>query len=650
MKFVSEKYLPSVPLGLAFALAVGLRAWNLGDIPLWVDEAESSINALTILQHGYPTDRYLGLPIFENTLSIPWPESEEYEFRDSSYSKKGVAIYHAWLPLYSIAFALRLAGIEPDTAPEVMRVKHGESERHARTVVPRIPSVLYGALFIAMVTGAAWVFYGRDAAWGALVISGFTHSLIWHARQARYYSSTIALCAACLLLMGLMMKKGRWRDFVLGGVAFSLLFHTHLLTFTITCAAFALTIPVLWRQPRIIAKLAVTGGIMFAACAPWLLLTGFLDQAGGLPPAWALLSFPADFFVFFLRKLSVTVLYACAAIWIAGAVLFRSRLPLRLTEPVGPHAWVFVWLFVWMLIAYMTFIFTMPAASYFYGRMSIALIAPGVLALAMFLSAIARVIDAKKSTLITVVFAFVFLAASNRLPRRINPETAESASCLETLDFLQEKMFDSKTRIYSTPNDHLVLTYYTGLPIQSIAAVRKPYLDRYLGDVVLIEAISGYGWMPDEALVEILNSINRVVTPAEYRKLSQRMAQRLVVEDLQGHVRTTEPALEQVPDWLQKLTDLQREWSANYFKTYQGDYFNPIFRGFNFKSYRDWWPIFTYRFVDPDSRRGDHLNYRDRVRNSRATVLPMSAWVIYESPGTTSAPISIPAGESVHLE
>ena len=80
---------------------------------LSVDEAESSINALTILEHGYPTDRYLGLPIYENVLLTPTSHDEEYEFKDPSYSDKGLAVYHGWLPLYSIAAAFALGRHHP---------------------------------------------------------------------------------------------------------------------------------------------------------------------------------------------------------------------------------------------------------------------------------------------------------------------------------------------------------------------------------------------------------------------------------------------------------------------------------------------------------------------------------------------------------
>src|SRR5262245_12166357 len=95
-------------------LGVTLRVSFLNSRPLWVDEAESGINALTILERGYPSDRYLGLPIYENVLLTPTPDSDEYEFRDSSYSDRGMAIYHGWLPLYSMAAAFAVAGIQPD--------------------------------------------------------------------------------------------------------------------------------------------------------------------------------------------------------------------------------------------------------------------------------------------------------------------------------------------------------------------------------------------------------------------------------------------------------------------------------------------------------------------------------------------------------
>src|SRR5215831_2637822 len=98
---------------LSFLLLTGLacRIYDLGRSPLWGDEAESSINALTILQKGVPADTYQGRPLFENWMIRPWPNNPEFEFRDISYSDRHVAVYHGWLPLYSIALSFRLFGI-----------------------------------------------------------------------------------------------------------------------------------------------------------------------------------------------------------------------------------------------------------------------------------------------------------------------------------------------------------------------------------------------------------------------------------------------------------------------------------------------------------------------------------------------------------
>jgi len=41
--------------------------------------------------------------------------------------------------------------------------------------------------------------------------------------------------------------------------------------------------------------------------------------------------------------------------------------------------------------------------------------------------------------------------------------------------------------VYTTPNKHLVLTVYSGIPVQAIAPVRKSFLDRYDGDVLVLE-------------------------------------------------------------------------------------------------------------------------------------------------------------------
>jgi hypothetical protein len=120
----------------------------IGDT-LWVDEAESAINGLTILERGLPKSEYLGIPIYENTLTEPWEGNAEYAYRDSSYSRKqDVAVYHGWLPLYAIAASQALWGITPQKVGEVplTHPRHGKDDILKRTIAPRMPALIFSLL------------------------------------------------------------------------------------------------------------------------------------------------------------------------------------------------------------------------------------------------------------------------------------------------------------------------------------------------------------------------------------------------------------------------------------------------------------------------------------------------------------------------
>jgi hypothetical protein len=145
------------------AYGATLRSCRLGYAPLWTDEAETSINALTILEYSVPVDQYLGVAMFENALTVPWPDSPEYEFRDSSYSSRGLGIYHGSLPLYLTAASFALNGIQPDTSTDPLTVQHNPEEIYRRTVPARIPAVASGMLFLVAIFIAGQALYGEDA-------------------------------------------------------------------------------------------------------------------------------------------------------------------------------------------------------------------------------------------------------------------------------------------------------------------------------------------------------------------------------------------------------------------------------------------------------------------------------------------------------
>jgi hypothetical protein len=174
---------PSEFLGFPFrAPGILLRSWNLADPVLFRDEAESAINALTILEHGVPTDRYLSLPIYENTLTRPWPDSEEYEFKDTSYSDRGFAVYHGWLPPYAIAASFVIFDIVPDKATDPPQVRHDDVHMRRRALAARAPSVVFAGIFLVALFAVGKALYALEAGMLALAIGAFTPYLIWVSR------------------------------------------------------------------------------------------------------------------------------------------------------------------------------------------------------------------------------------------------------------------------------------------------------------------------------------------------------------------------------------------------------------------------------------------------------------------------------------
>ena len=212
--------------------------------PLDLDEAESSIRALSILERGYPADQYLGLPIYENVLLTTSPDSQEYEFGNSRDSHPGMAIDKCWLPLYSIAAACEVAGIRPDVDDgRPPTVRHSAEELARRTIVPRIPSIVFAVVFLFSIYQLGRTISGGDTAWSALMASAFAQPIVWFGWRAHDYSATLALSTLTGLAVWKLTRCGRWRDSVVTGLALILLFYTHVLSFVILAGVLLVNIP-----------------------------------------------------------------------------------------------------------------------------------------------------------------------------------------------------------------------------------------------------------------------------------------------------------------------------------------------------------------------------------------------------------------------
>jgi hypothetical protein len=601
-----------------------LRASFLAREPLWADEAESAINSLTLLDRGYPADRYLGMPIYENTLLRQWPESEEYEFKDVSYSRRGFAIYHGWLPLYSIAGALSLAGITPDRPATAPHASHSSAEFVRRTVAPRLPALAFSALFLLALYALGTELQGRELGWGVLVAAAFCEPIVWFGWQARYYAATLALSAATALWTLKLRKGGGLGTAAVLGVLLVLLFHSHSMSFLIAAAVLAWSVCGARPLRRLVPRLAVVGATVAVGTIPWMLATGFLEEASEIPKAWTLLVLPQDLVIYPLKFPAISLVIGLGLLAFVLVLANHRRLPARLVEPFAEARATFTFAGPWLFIAFITFSLLIPAASHFGRRISLVVVTPGLLLTVISLSVVLRVLRQTSSTALTVLATLGVFVVMGKLPFTDPPHTAgfEIEDLVATMSRWRLR---PATKLYVTPNDHLVLTYYTGLPFQNVAAVRRSFLDAYPGDVVILET----GPYLPLRLDEIQALAASVGTPVDDTAASQRSKRAIaaavhrVVATQVRDVKPPLPALDRLDELLvHQVVDTTRERVGREWRD------QPMLRGYEHVT-TSFWSAFFYRFANVESRLGPDRNYAGRISRGRAIVLPGGA-ILYD--------------------
>ncbi|CAN5421661.1 hypothetical protein BH10PLA1_BH10PLA1_06790 [soil metagenome] len=628
----------AIALTLVLLVGFGLRVYKLDQPIMWCDEAESSINSLTILNRGLPMDTYLGLPIFENTLTERWPESKEYEFRDSSYSSKGLAIYHGWLPLYSVAASFKLFGITPDTDPTNVTPLHDDEAVRLRTIAARVPAAICGLIFLILLYKAGCEMYGQDAGWAALICAAVSVPMVNIARQARYYSMTAALSAACCLAGWRMYSRGRWRDFVYAGIAFAMLFHTHLLTFAIASAAVTMLVPVIVKtHEKAWRKLLFFAGVVTLFTLPWLLMTGFLGAAQSVPKAITTMQLPDDLIAWPQRYWQITLVLMSGMAWIGLLMLKPHWISKRLSDPFTKNRAAFLFLSGWIIFGFLMFMFLIPAASLFFQRLYLGAVGPGIIFGAMLFAGFGRAIGGRIAVILAVITFVGFAYLNTRAGYWWQRNKVGQARLGELVADMRDWRTKPGTRIYASPNDHLTLTFYTGIPIQSIAPVRKSFLDSYPGDVIFIDCTVhvfpiGYGNVKTAA-----NDYGTPVAENDLPEWTDRINRVASARRLVSKVKSTVPKTDQVPQFAEGIIKWQLAISPTWTDQYNFAYSNPaMFRGYKFDDFDKWWQVFFYRFVDPASRIGDNLNFADRMKQANARVLP-TLWTVYTSPGAETA-------------
>ena len=630
MRFRIFEYLT---VALIILIGTGVRSRNIDSRPLWADEAESSINALTILERGYPFYQYLGIPIYENTLITGWPESSEYEFKDLSYSDRGLAIYHGWLPLYSIAASLAAFGVTPDTSPHPSSFRQDLSEFKRRNVAARVPAIIFSILTMIFMYLAGRMLCGYDGGFAALILSAFHETFVSFGWQARYYSATLTFVACSCVAILLSIFKGRWRHFVFVGLTLVCLFHTHILSFLVALIVFVFSF-FKWRRHRsAIPKCCLTFLIICVGTLPWIFFTGFLTSLGRMPRAWSILNLSLDL-VIFLQKAPILTGLLFLVVIIVAIYYLRLKLPTQIQKPLLSTGRKSLFFLFWTVLGIVSFYLLIPAPSFFFKRMALTIIVPATLLAILCLVAITKVVFSKGSILAAPISILLILQMTGQLKlweKTSNLGLDHYAPC----EILSQIDIRRRTRIYAIPSEHLVLTYYTGLPVQSIAPVRKEFLESYDSNIVLIEknhiSIKDTDPIGYLSLMEAAKIANHHLTVSEAKKLSDQAAEQLVWEELMSAGCAMTPPQKNVQELIKNRQSEQRQLNEKRLRKWKNIIAGlAFFRGFDVQNYTDFWQVFFYRFVDPNSRRGPHLNYLNRFRIADTYV--NARWMVHVSP------------------
>ena len=213
---------------------------QLGDIYLWMDEAETAVLGKNILTYGYPR-MYDG----RNLMSYYPPlHNEDY-----------VEVVLPWLQYYVSAASFGLLGIDTFTA-------------RLPFALLGIASLIFFPFLVRRLTQDRWVFIVAP-----LLLTGWIPFLLYF-RQCRYYGLVI-FCTLWVLWAYLCLgEKRKWATVHLV-IASILLFHSHYVVCAGTLIGLGMHWLVLYRDRISIQTIAKATTIFLLFTVPWILYTEF---------------------------------------------------------------------------------------------------------------------------------------------------------------------------------------------------------------------------------------------------------------------------------------------------------------------------------------------------------------------------------------
>jgi hypothetical protein len=193
---------------------------------------------------------------------------------------------------------------------------------------------------------------------------------------------------------------------------------------------------------------------------------------------------------------------------------------------------------------------------------------------------------------------------------------------IELIFALDSTDFAADTRFYATPNDHLTYTYYTGIPIQSVAPVRPSFFHKHEGPIVFIERQMDPVYPALQDIEDVARRTGVALSNDQISEITLAIWTTLIAEDFQRR-NLPQPEIPTTPIKSEELLEKTRARMMKFRTEYlTGIQSFPVLRSVPAETVKDVWMGFFYRFVEPEKRIGKNLSILPRLSNASVILLP----------------------------
>ena len=272
-------------------------------------------------------------------------------------------------------------------------------------------------------------------------------------------------------------------------------------------------------------------------------------------------------------------------------------------------------------------------------RLKLMVAVPGLLLLMLSVTAVLRAARPSAGAWLPPLAVLLLLVAARQVPPPLFPASAPGGEH-ELARLVRSWRLQPGARVYAMPANQFVLTYYTGLPVQNVSAVRRSWLDRFDGDLVILDG-RWYEPLEPREVRAVAARFGAHLTEPEAASLAGAAVRRASEERLreEGYSVVAEPpAADALSAAL--VAETRRRTAEFLHGVLEG---TPLARAARFAHWGEFWRFYFFWFARPEEHLGENLNFRPRALRGRVHVLP-SGWTVYDCRPGTSQPSLVTEG------